>query len=128
MSAASNYLETALFNAVLRNSAFTSPATVYLALFTTDPTDAASGTEVSGGSYARVAITFAAPSNGIGSNSADVNFTTATGNWGTVTHWGIFDASSAGNLLVHGSMTASLAVNNGQTARVLSGQLTVTVA
>lgn len=128
MSAASNYLETALFNAVLRNSAFTSPATVYLALFTTDPTDAASGTEVSGGSYARVAITFAAPSNGIGSNSADINFTTATGNWGTVTHWGIFDASSAGNLLVHGAMTASLAVNNGQTARVLSGQLTVTVA
>lgn len=128
MSAASNYLENALFNAVLRNTAYTSPATVYLALYTSDPTDANSGTEVSGGSYARVAITFSAPSNGSASNSADVNFTTATANWGTVTHWGILDASSAGNLLVYGAMTTSLAVNNGQTARVLTGQLTVTVA
>lgn len=128
MSAASNYLETALFNVVLRATPYTTPPTVYLALFTSDPTDAASGTEVTGGSYARVAVAFGAPTNGSGTNSADVNYTTATANWGTVTHFGVFDASSAGNLLVHGVMTTPLAVNSGQTARVLAGQLTVTVA
>ena len=92
MAALSNYLENALINATLRNTAYSSPATVYAALFTSDPTDAGSGTEVSGGSYARKAITFGAPSNGASTNSGAVEFDQATGNWGTITHFGIYDA------------------------------------
>ena len=85
----SNYLENALINATLRNTTYTSPSTVYVALFTSDPTDAGSGTEVSGGSYARQSATFGAPSNGASSISSAIEFPQATGNWGTVTHFGI---------------------------------------
>lgn len=98
MAAMSNYLETALVNAVLRNTSYTSPTTVYVGLFTSDPTDAGSGTEVSGGSYTRKAMAFASPTNGATSNSSAVEFDQATASWGTVTHFGLFDASSSGNL------------------------------
>lgn len=96
MSKISNYLENVIINHFLRNTATSSPSAVYLALYTTDPTDADTGTEVSGGSYARQAITFSAPSNGSTSNSSTITFPTATGNWGTITHMGIRDASSGG--------------------------------
>jgi hypothetical protein len=79
MAEMSNYLENALINATLRNTSYTSPATVYVGLYTTDPTDADTGTEVSGGSYARTAVTFGAPSNGVTLNSAAVEFPQATG-------------------------------------------------
>ena len=128
MSAMSNYLENALVNATLRNTTYTSPATVYVGLFTTDPTDAGSGTEVSGGSYARQSATFAAPSNGASSTSADVTFPQATANWGTVTHFGVFDASSAGNLLYHGALTTSKTIETGDVFKISSGNLTVTLA
>ena len=128
MSAISNYLENALVNATLRNTAYTSPTTVYVGLFTTDPTDAGSGTEVSGGSYARQSATFAAPSNGASSTSADVTFPQATANWGTVTHFGVFDASSAGNLLYHGALTTSKTIETGDVFKISSGNLTVTLA
>ena len=128
MSAMSNYLENALVNATLRNTAYTSPATVYVGLFTTDPTDAGSGIEVSGGSYARQSAAFAAPSNGASSTSADVTFPQATANWGTVTHFGVFDASSAGNLLYHGALTASKTIETGDVFKISSGNLTVTLA
>ena len=78
MSEFSDYLENALINAVLRNTSYTSPATVYVALFTSDPTDAGTGTELSGNGYARTAVTFGSPSNGVTTNSADVTFPTAT--------------------------------------------------
>ena len=84
MAEISNFLENAIINATLRNTTYTSPATVYVGLFTSDPTDAGSGTEVSGGSYARTAVTFGAPSNGTSTNSAAVEFPQATGSWGTV--------------------------------------------
>ncbi len=128
MSAMSNYLENALVNATLRNTAYTSPTTVYVGLFTTDPTDAGSGTEVSGGSYVRQSATFAAPSNGASSTSADVTFPQATANWGTVTHFGVFDASSAGNLLYHGALTTSKTIETGDVFKISSGNLTVTLA
>ena len=101
MAEFSNYLENALINAVLRNTSYTSPTTVYVALFTSDPTDAGSGTEVSGGSYARTSITFGAPSNGVTTSNADCTFPQATASWGTVTHIGLYDASTSGNLLFH---------------------------
>jgi len=128
MSAMSNYLENALVNATLRNTTYTSPATVYVGLFTTDPTDAGSGTEVSGGSYARQSAAFAAPSNGASATSADVTFPQATANWGTVTHFGVFDASSSGNLLYHGALDTSKAIETGDVFKIASGNLTITLA
>jgi hypothetical protein len=124
----SNYLEDALINATLRNTSYTSPTTVYVGLFTTDPTDAGSGTEVAGGSYARTAVTFGAPSNGVATNNADVTFPTATGTWGTVTHVGIHDASTTGNLLYHSSLTASKTIGTGDIFKITSGNLSVTLA
>jgi hypothetical protein len=128
MSELSNHLENALINATLRNTSYTSPAAVYAALFTTDPTDAGSGTEVSGGSYARTAITFGSPSNGVTTNSADVTFPTCTAAWGTVTHMGIFDASTSGNLLYHTPLDASKTVDSGDIFKISSGNLSVTLA
>ncbi len=121
----SNYLEDAILNHVLRNTALTSPTTVYAALYTAAPSDAGGGTEVSGGGYARQAITFGAPSSGAVSNSADVNFGTASANWGTVTHFGVFDASTAGNLLYWAALTASKTVNSGDSAKFAIGDLDI---
>lgn len=128
MAAMSNYLENALINATLRNTSYTSPAAVYVALFTTDPTDAGSGTEVSGGSYARQAATFGSPSDGASTTSADIQFPQATGSWGTITHFGVYDASSSGNLLYHGALTASKTIETGDVFKIASGSLTVTLA
>lgn len=126
MSAVSNYAENAIINHVFRNTAFTSPTTVYVALFTSDPTDAGTGTEVSGGSYARQSAAFAAPSDGSSSTSADVNFTNMPA--ATVTHVGIYDAATAGNLLWHGALSSSKTVNAGDTFTITAGNLTVTLA
>ena len=128
MAEMSNYLENALINATLRNTAYTSPATVYVALFTTDPTDAGSGTQVSGGSYARVAVTFGAPSNGVTTNSAAVEFPQATANWGTVTHIGLYDALTVGNLLYHTALDASKTIETGDIFKIAIGSLSVTLA
>lgn len=126
MSAMSDYLENAIGNAVLRNIAFTSPATVYVALFTAAPADAGGGTEVSGGGYARQAVTFGAPSNGVFTNSADVVFPTATANWGTIVAFALFDAPTAGNMLIYGNLSASKTVNSGDQFRFPAGQLSIT--
>lgn len=128
MAALSNYLENALINATLRNTAYSSPATVYAALFTSDPTDAGSGTEVSGGSYARKAITFGAPSNGAATNSGAVEFDQATGNWGTITHFGIYDSLTSGNLLYHGALTTSKTIETGDVFKFATASVTVTLA
>lgn len=127
MAAMSNYLENALINAVLRNTSFTSPATVYVALYTSDPTDADSGTEVSGGSYARQAVTFGAPSNGVVTNNGTVTFPTATGSWGIVTHFGIRDASSGGNLLFYGALTVSKTVTTNDVLIFATNDISVTL-
>jgi hypothetical protein len=128
MAEFSNYLENALINAVLRNTSYTSPATVYVSLYTSDPTDADTGTEVSGGSYARTAVTMGAPSNGVSTNSADVTFPTATAGWGTVTHIGIHDALTSGNLLFHTPLDTSKTIDSGDIFKITSGNLSVTLA
>jgi hypothetical protein len=128
MAEMSNYLEGALINAVLRNTAYTSPTTVYLALYTSDPTDADAGTEVSGNAYARQSITFGAPSNGVSTNSAAIEFPQATGSWGTVAYVGIRDASTAGNLLFHTALDASKTIATGDVFRVAAGSLNVALA
>jgi hypothetical protein len=128
MAAMSNYLENALINATLRNTSYTSPSVVYVGLFTSDPTDAGSGTEVSGGSYARKSATFGAPSDGASTISSAIEFDQATGSWGTVTHFGIYDASTSGNLLYHGALTASKAIDTGDVFKFATSALTVTLA
>ncbi len=124
----SNFLENALINATLRNTTYTSVATVYVSLWTSDPTDAGSGTEVSGGSYARTAVTFGAPSNGASTNSADVTFPTATASWGTVGWIGINDAATSGNLLYHTALDTAKAIDSGDIFKISTGNLSVTLA
>jgi hypothetical protein len=126
----SDYLERAILRQLFRNTAGPQPATVYVALFTASPTDANSGTEVSGGSYARVAVSTGTSGTGSGSgwadpgasgaistnNSGTITFPAPTGNWGTVTQMGIYDASTAGNLLCWADLTTSRTINNGDSA------------
>ena len=128
MAEMSNFLENALINATLRNTAYTSPAVVYLGLYTSDPTDADSGTEVTGNADARQAITFGAPSNGVTTNTAAIEFPQATGSWGTVTHIGIEDALTGGNLLYHTPLDASKVIATGDVFRMAIGSLSVTLA
>ena len=128
MAEMSNYIENALINATLRGTNFTAPTTVYVALFTTDPTDAGSGTEVSGGSYARTAVTFAAPSNGVSVSSADCTFPQCTSTWGTVGWIGIMDALTTGNLLYHTPLDSSKTIETGDIFKIASGNLSVTLA
>ena len=128
MAEMSNFLENELYDHVLRNAAYTSPSSLYVSLHTADPTDAGTGTEVSGGSYARTAVTMGAPTNGSGTNSADVQFPQATGDWGTVTHIGIWDASTSGNMLFHTPLDTSKNITTGDVFKIASGSLTVTFA
>ena len=130
MAEMSDYLEVALLNATLNNTAFTTVATPYISLHTADPTDDGTGTEVSGGSYARTSASFATASGTGGSiaTDADVTFPTATASWGTVTHIGIWDASSSGNLLYHTALDSSKTIDSGDIFKITSGNLTVTLA
>jgi hypothetical protein len=128
MAEMSNYLENALINATLRNTAYTSPTTVYLALYTTDPTDADAGDEVTGNGYARQSITFGSPSNGTSTNTAAIQFPQATGSWGTVAYIGIRDASTSGNLLYHTALDASKAIATGDVFTIAIGSLSVTLS
>ena len=126
MSAMSDYLELKFLDHFTGTASTSAPSTVYLGLATASLQDDASGTELTGNNYTRKAITFASASSGsIASNSA-VEFNSATGSWGSVSHWGIFDASSSGNLLFHGSFTASKTIASGDILKVASGSLTIT--
>ena len=128
MAEMSNHLENELYDHVLRNASYTSPTNIYVSLHTADPQDDASGAEVSGGSYARTAVTMGAPTNGSGTNSADVQFPQATGDWGTVTHIGIWDATTSGNMLFHTPLDTSKNITTGDVFKIASGSLTVTFA
>ena len=122
MSSFSDYLENAVLNHVFRNSALTSPTTTYLALYTAAPTDAGGGTQVTGAGYARQAITFGAPSSGAIANTSAVSFTATGGNYGNVVAVGIFDASTAGNLLAWDEIT-SATVNDTDTLNFAIGDI-----
>lgn len=128
MAEMSNYLENALINAVLRNTSYTSPTTTFVSLHTADPTDAGSGTEVSGGSYARTAATFGSPSDGVTTNSAAVEFPQCTSSWGTVSHIGIWDAVTTGNMLFHTALDTSKTIDSGDIFKIATGSLSVTLA
>jgi hypothetical protein len=103
--------------------------TAYVGLYTAAPTDAGGGTEVSGNNYARVATAgadWAAASGGATSNANAITFPTPSGSWGTVTHFGIFDASTAGNLLWWGLLTTSKTIGSGDSASFAAGALDLT--
>jgi len=127
----SDYLENKLLDHVLGNAAYTAPATVYIALYTTAPTDAGGGTEVTGGSYARKDVTnnstnWPAASGGAKSNGTEITFATATADWGTVVAFGIFDLSTGGNLLYWATLTTSKLIQNGDTAKFAIGDIDIT--
>jgi hypothetical protein len=128
MAEMSNYLENALINGTLRGTTYTAPTTTYLALYTSDPTDADTGTEVSGGSYTRQPITMGAPSNGASTNSASIEFSQATADWGIVAYVGIRDALTSGNLLYHTALDTSKTIANGDIFKITAGNLSVTLA
>jgi hypothetical protein len=135
MSAASNYLENKVLDHVLTATAYTQPTTRYLGLFTNTSTNAAAnlenGTltdEISGGSYARQTVAFAAASNGTSATNATITFPAATANWGTVTHVAVMDAATAGNVLFWGAVTTAKTIETGDTFQVTSGNLTVSLA
>jgi hypothetical protein len=130
MAEMSNYLENALLNGTLNATTYTAPATVYVSLWTTNPNDDGSGTEVSGGSYARAVVTFdtATGTSGLVATDADVTFATATASWGTVGWIGINDALSGGNLLYHTALDASKTIDTGDIFKITTGNLTVELA
>jgi hypothetical protein len=127
MSAASNYTETLALTYLLTASAATRPTAWYVALFTSDPTDAGSGTEVSGTNYARQSVAFTV-SGDTASNDATITFPAAGSNWGTITHVGVYTASTSGNLLFHGAVTTSKSIDTGDTFQISSGNLDITLA
>ena len=128
MSEMSNYLETKILDYVLRDTADWAPATVYLALHTANPDEDGSGAEVSGGSYARQACAFDA-THATGGNTANTSAESFTGMPAcTVSHIGIWDHASAGNLLFYTDVTASKTVGSGDTISVAAGAVTVTLA
>jgi|TARA_R100000353_G_scaffold157462_1_gene116577 hypothetical protein len=124
--AKSNYLENKVIDHFLGTSSTSAPSNVYMGLFTSNPTDANSGTEVSGNGYSRQVITFNAASSGSATNSSAETFTASGGNWGTITHFGIFDASTSGNLLYHGALTDDKVIEDGDSLVVASGAITIT--
>jgi hypothetical protein len=121
-----NFLETEILDHVFAGAAYTAPATLYLGLFTSAPGEAGGGTELSGSAYVRKPIAFTT-SGDTTSNNAAVEFPTATGSWGTVTHIGVFDALTSGNLMVYATLTASKTVASGDVFRVPSGDLDITL-
>lgn len=128
MSAMSDYLELKVLDHVLGTTAYTMPTGVYLGLSTATFADDNSGTELSGNGYSRQSVTFSTAASGTTSNSAAVEFAAATGSWGTVSHFGLFDASTGGNLLIHGAFNTQKSVATGDILKIAVGDLDITAA
>ena len=121
-----NFLETEILDHVFAGAAYTAPSQHYLGLFTAAPGEAGGGTELSGSAYARQTVDFAT-SGATTSNDAAIEFPTATGSWGTVTHVGVFDAATSGNLMAYATLSSSKAIATGDVFRVPSGDLDITL-
>jgi len=144
MSAMSNYLENSLVDQLFRGQSAPTTSTLYVGLFTAAPSDAGGGTEVSGGNYSRVSVASSlanwagtqsagstVASSGTGgqtSNNGAITFPTPSAGWGTVTHFGIFDAASSGNLLFYGALTISKTINEADTVTFPAASLSITFA
>jgi hypothetical protein len=142
MAAMSNFLENRLIDQIFRAQAAPTTSTLHVALYTAAPSDSGGGTEVSGNNYSRASVTSSlanwagtqstgstTASTGTGgatSNNNAITFATPSASWGTVTHFGIFDAASSGNLLFHGALTIAKTINSGDTVSFPAGSLSVT--
>jgi hypothetical protein len=124
----SNTFETHTLNYLFTTTSVTRPTAWYIALFTSNPAEDASGTEVStsGTAYARQSATFTVSGNEA-TNSAAIEFPTATASYGTVTHIGVFDASTAGNLIAYAALTTSKAIDTGDVLRLPANDLDITM-
>lgn len=127
-----NYLEDELLDHVFGGGDYTRPATLYISLHTGDPGETGAN-EVSGGSYGRASVTnnntnFPAASGGAKANGAEIAFPTPSAGWGTVSHAGVWDASSGGNFLWGGGLTVSKAINSGDDVVIPVGDFDVTLA
>jgi len=123
MADMTTHLKNELYDHVLRNAAYASPAAVYVALFTTATGDGGTGTEVSGGGYARQAVTFGEPTDGVGDNTGAITFGPATEAWGTVTHCALYDAETGGNMLMHDALAAQKAIGDTDEFEFADGEL-----
>ena len=121
----SNYLENKLLDHFLGTTSYTMPSPVYVALYTVAPSDAGGGTEATGGSYARQTATFSAASSGATSNDANIDFTNMPTS--TVVAIGVHDALTSGNLLVWGTLTANKSLDAGDTLRIATGDLDISI-
>lgn len=123
----SNTFETHVLQYVFTADSVTRPTAWYVGLFTADPTDTGSGaTEITGNNYSRVSATFSV-SGATATTTAAVEFAAATGSWGTISHIGIFDASSGGNLIAHSALSASKAIGTGDVFRIPTGDIDITL-
>jgi hypothetical protein len=125
MGSFSDYLEDELLDHILGTGAWTPPTTVYLALSKADPTDAGSGLNEPGENYARKTIAFGAAASRSVTQSGTVTFDQATGNWGTITHYALMSAVTSGNMLAHGSLSASKEIVTGNTPSVAASEVVV---
>ena len=144
MAAMSDYLENKLIDQIFRGQSAPVTTTLYVGLFTSTPSDSAAGTEPSGNGYARVSVTSglttwagtqstgstdaSSGASGTTSNNGAITFPAPTSNWGTVTHFGVFDAATSGNLLFHGALTVTKTINQDDTVAFPAGSLSVTFA
>ena len=130
MGGFSDYWENKILDHIFGKGSYTSP-TIYVGLSTVDPTDDGSGlAEPSGNGYARTqtsASDWNAASNGSLDNASDITFAQATGSWGTITHFALFDAVTAGNMLAHGVLSQSKTIGNSDTARFQAGDLDISL-
>lgn len=140
----SDYLENKMVDQLFRGQTAPTTSTLYVALLSAAPSDSGGGTELTGGSYARVAVTSSltnwagtqsagstTASSGTGgqtSNNIAITFPTPTATWGTATHFGIYDASTGGNLLFHGQLSIAKTINESDTVTFPIGTLSVTFA
>lgn len=143
MAAMSDYLENKVIDWLIRGQSYTPPATLYIGLLTAAPSDTGGGTELTGNNYARASVasnmtnwagtqsagstTASSGTGGTTSNNGVINFNTPSNDWGTVTHFGIYDASTNGNLMFWGALSASKAVFNGDAVSIQTAQLQIQI-
>jgi hypothetical protein len=121
-----NFLETEILDHVFAGSAYSAPSTLYVALYTAAPGETGGGTELSGGAYARQTVAFTTAGNTT-SNNAALEWATATNNWGTVTHVGVFDAATSGNLMAYATLTTAKTIDSGDVFRIPNADLDITL-
>lgn len=133
MGSFSDYLELKILDHVFGASSYSAPATMYFALSTADPGETGSTiAEPSGNNYARASFTnnktnWGDAAAGAITNDVAVTFNTASGSWGTITHFAVFDASTSGNMLIYGTLTTSKSITTGDTPKFNIGDVDITL-